>query len=265
MDPAPTPPRRDGLRRAGLGAAVIAIVLAGIGLVAFTSGDDDGETPVAAATVTTAVPSPSTTVASATTTAAPTTSSSPTTTIPSTSLTTSTPPPTAPATSPPVPVQLTRPVDPPPDPNGSEPLTEVGSISIPKIGLDSAMFEGIRLTTLNHGPGHWPGSAAPGQVGNVVVAGHRTSHGAQFRHLDKLVPGDVVTFTTPDGVFDYTVVETDIVGPDALWIIDPSDTPTATLFACHPPGSTRQRIVVKLALLDTALEPSVQPPVQPAV
>ena len=97
-----------------------------------------------------------------------------------------------------------------------------------------------------------------------MVAGHRTSHGAQFRHLDQLVPGDDVTFTTPDGVFDYTVVETDIVGPDALWIIDPSDTPTATLFACHPPGSTRQRIVVKLALLDTALEPAVQPPVQPA-
>ena len=39
---------------------------------------------------------------------------------------------------------------------------------------------------------------------------------------------------------------TEIVGPDALWIIDPSDTPTATLFACHPPGSTRQRIVVHL-------------------
>jgi len=252
VDPAPTPPRRDGLRRAGLGAAVVAIVLAGIEVVAFTSGDDDGETPVAAATVTTAVPPASTTVASATPTAAPTTSTSPTTTVPSTSSTTSTPPPT----TPPPPLQITRPVDPPPDPNGAEPLTEVGSISIPKIGLDSAMFEGIRLTTLNHGPGHWPGSAAPGQVGNVVVAGHRTSHGAQFRHLDQLVPGDVVTFTTPDGVFDYTVVETDIVGPDALWIIDPSDTPTATLFACHPPGSTRQRIVVKLALL--------QPPVQPA-
>jgi len=263
VDPAPTPPRRDGLRRAGLGAAVVAIVLAGIGVVAFTSGDDDGEIPVAAATVTTAVSPPSTTVASATTTAAPTTSSSSTTTIPSTS-TTSTPPPTTPPTSPPVPVQLTRPVDPPPDPNGSEPLTEVGSISIPKIGLDSAMFEGIRLTTLNHGPGHWPGSAAPGQVGNVVVAGQRTSHNAEFRRIDRLVPGDIVTFSTADGVFDYSVVGTEIVGPDALWIIDPSDTPTATLFACHPPGSTRQRIVVKLALLQPALQPVLAPVVQPA-
>ncbi len=118
------------------------------------------------------------------------------------------------------------------------------------------MYEGIRLTTLNHGPGHWPGSASPGQVGNMVVAGHRTSHGAEFRHIDRLVPGDVVTFTTPDGVFDYTVIGTDIVGPDAMWIIDPSDTPTATLFACHPPGSTRQRIVVRSPGLTAVWSPS---------
>ncbi len=172
-----------------------------------------------------------------------------TTTTTSTTSTTSTSSTTTTTTTTTLPIQTTRPVAPPQDPNGAEPLAQVGSISIPKIGLDSPMYEGIRLTTLNHGPGHWPGSASPGQAGNVVVAGHRTSHGAQFRHLDQLVPGDVVTFTTPDGVFDYTVVETDIVGPDALWIIDPSDTPTATLFACHPPGSTRQRIVVELALV----------------
>jgi sortase A len=64
-----------------------------------------------------------------------------------------------------------------------------------------------------------------------------------------LVPGDLVTFTTAEGVFDYAVTGTEIVSPDALWIIDPSDTATATLFACHPPGSTRQRIVVHLQLL----------------
>ena len=89
----------------------------------------------------------------------------------------------------------------------------------------------------------------PGQVGNVVVAGHRTSHHAHFRHVNNLVPGDIVTFSTAAGVFDYAVTSTEIVAPTAMWIIDPSDTPTATLFACHPPGSTRQRIVVHLALV----------------
>jgi sortase A len=88
----------------------------------------------------------------------------------------------------------------------------------------------------------------PGEVGNVVVAGHRTSHDAPFRDLDQLVAGDVVEFTTAAGLIEYTVTGTQIVDPDAIWIVDPTDTPTATLFACHPPGSTRQRIVVNLEL-----------------
>ena len=88
----------------------------------------------------------------------------------------------------------------------------------------------------------------PGEIGNVVVAAHRTSHGAEFRHLDALAPGDEVVFTTDDGTFTYLVTGTQIVTPDSLWIVDPTDTPTATLFACHPLGSTAQRIVVNLAL-----------------
>ena len=121
-------------------------------------------------------------------------------------------------------MQLTQPIAPPQDQRAPEDLGQIGRIAIPKIGLDAPLHEGIRLTTLDRGPGHWPGSAMPGQVGNVVVAGHRTSHDADFRHIDDLVPGDVVTFTTADGVFDYAVTGTEIVSPDALWIIDPSDT-----------------------------------------
>jgi sortase A len=242
VDPAPTP-RRDGIRRAGLVSAVVAILVAGIAVFATVTSGHDGEAPAQAAPVTTATPATTTAIAPTTTAATSSTTSATTTTTSTTSTTTTTAP---------LPLQATNPIAPPPDPNGAEPLVEVGSISIPAIGLDSPMFEGIRLTTLNHGPGHWPGAASPGQVGNVVVAGHRTSHNAEFRRIDRLVPGDIVTFTTPDGVFDYSVVGTEIVGPDALWIVDPSDTPTATLFACHPPGSTRQRIVVKLALVEPA-------------
>jgi sortase A len=94
----------------------------------------------------------------------------------------------------------------------------------------------------------------PGKLGNVVVAGHRTSHGKVFRSVDQLVPGDEVVLTTADGRFVYVVFETVIVQPDALYIIDQSAESTATLFACHPPGSTRQRIVVRMALqADTAV------------
>jgi sortase A len=147
-----------------------------------------------------------------------------------------------------LPAQPSDPIAPPADPRGFEEQIQLGGISIPKLGLDAPLLEGIRLTTLDNGPGHWPGTAMPGQVGNVVVAAHRTSHGAPFRDIDQLVPGDVVTFSTADGESEYTVTGTEIVEPDAIWIVDPTDTPTATLFACHPPGSVAQRIVVHLEL-----------------
>lgn len=110
------------------------------------------------------------------------------------------------------------------------------------------MYEGIELSTLNNGPGHWPGTAQPGQQGNVVVAGHRVSHNADFRDLDELSGGDEVVFNTGGGRFVYRVVGVEIVPPEAMWIIDQGGGNTATLFACHPPGSTRERIVVHLQL-----------------
>jgi len=55
-------------------------------------------------------------------------------------------------------------------------------------------------------------------------------------------------FSTADGTFSYQVTGTQIVTPDSMWIVDPTATPTATLFACHPLGSTAKRIVVNLAL-----------------
>jgi LPXTG-site transpeptidase (sortase) family protein len=124
----------------------------------------------------------------------------------------------------------------------------LGSIEIPRIGVALPFREGIDMPILDRGPGHWPGTALPGQPGNVVLAGHRVSHNADFRHLDALSPGDAVIFTTASGRFEYHVTSVEIVDPNALWIVDQTATATATLFACHPPGSVSQRIVVHLAL-----------------
>ncbi|MBI5090237.1 MAG: class E sortase, partial [Actinobacteria bacterium] len=173
----------------------------------------------------------------------------PTTTPPTTS------PPTTPATTPPstgpATVVETLPVPaPPPAPRADEPYIELGTLEIPKLGVVQPLLEGITLTTLDQGPGHWPGTAMPGHLGNVVVAGHRTSHGKVFRDIDQLVAGDEVILTTDEGRFVYLVTGIDIVQPDALYIIDQTPEHTATLFACHPPGSTRQRIVAHLALQD---------------
>ncbi len=216
------------------------VALASLGLSACgDSGEPTAEAatttvPVSAST-TTATPtttSTTTTVAPTTTTATPTTSTSP-----STSTSTST-------TSTTAVVQKTEPIAPPSDAYAKEPVIEMGSIAIPKLGVDMTLYEGIRLTTLDYGPGHWPGTALPGEVGNVVIAGHRTSKHKVFRNVDQLVPGDEIIFTDDAGVHVYLVNRVEILQPTAIWIVDPTETATATLFACHPPGSTAQRIVV---------------------
>lgn len=140
------------------------------------------------------------------------------------------------------------PIAPPSAAAPAEPVIELGAISIPKLGVDRTLYSGIHLSTLDRGPGHWPGTALPGEVGNVVVAAHRTSHGGPFRHIDTLVAGDLVQFSTASGTIDYRVTSTEVVPPTAMWIVDQTPTATATLFACHPPGSVRERIVVHLEL-----------------
>lgn len=169
----------------------------------------------------------------------------PTTVRPSTTSTTST---TTSTTLAPTTVEtLPTPVAPPPA-RAPEPYNEIGSIRLPKLGIDSPLLSGITLTTLDKGPGHWPGTAMPGKLGNVVVAGHRTSHGAVFRNLHQLVQGDEVIFGTAEGEFRYVVDRISIVQPDAMYVIAQTPEYTATLFACHPPGSTRQRIIAHLVL-----------------
>jgi sortase A len=143
---------------------------------------------------------------------------------------------------------LPTPIPPPPEDGSTEPRVEIGTIEIPRIALARTLFEGIRISTLDDGPGHWPGTAMPGTLGNVVVAGHRVSKNEDFRHLDRLVTGDEVIMTTRSGRHVYRVTAVEIVRPDALWIVDQTHEYRATLFACHPPGSIRERIVVHLAL-----------------
>ena len=100
----------------------------------------------------------------------------------------------------------------------------------PRIGVERSMYQELRLSTLDRGPGHWPRSAMPGEIGNVVVAGHRVSHNQDFRNLDELEPGDEVIFNTATGRHTYHVLGTEVVGPDAVWIVD--QTPAQTGGPC---------------------------------
>ena len=129
-----------------------------------------------------------------------------------------------------------------------EELVDLGSISIPALGVDRTLHQGISLYNIDRGPSHWPGTAEPGELGNVVIAGHRTTHGGPFRNLDQLAEGDEIIFTVDDESFVYRVVGTEIVEPSGLHIVEQTEAHTATLFACHPPGSAQFRYVVHLEL-----------------
>lgn len=234
-------------------AAAGGVVTTAIVIIALNGGGTPAAAPattVAPTTAATTTLAPTTTTTTTTsappttvppTTAAPTTAA-PTTAAPTTAATTTAPPTTPPAAT--IPTD-TRPIAPPTDTHAQEPVIALGRIMIPKIGVDMDMYEGIRMTTLDRGPGHWPGSAMPGSGGNVVVGGHRTSKHAVFRHVDQLGAGDEIVFLGGDGAQHiYVVNRVEIVDPSAVWIVEPTATPQATLFACHPPGSTRERIIV---------------------
>ncbi len=170
---------------------------------------------------------------------APTTSLAPATT--STTSTTTTiyagPPTLAPGASLPVPEAL------PPE-DAIEPEIIIGEIVIPALMVSQTIYQGMSLPTLDKGVGYWPGTAMPGYVGNVVLGGHRVSKKKPFRDVDRLVPGDEVYLTTDEGTFVYAVTGTQIIEPIDTWIINQTDSATLTLFACHPPYSTKQRIAV---------------------
>jgi sortase A len=154
------------------------------------------------------------------------------------------------------PVVVAAPVDPPlPIPEASPgngwapvPIVAIGELSIPKIGLQTAVYEGVQQPVLATGPGHWPGTAAPGGFGNTVIAAHRVTHGGPFRYIDQLVPGDSIVVSSGGATFTYVVTGSSVVSPEDTWIVDQHPGHTLTLFSCHPLGSSAQRYVVTAEL-----------------
>lgn len=126
----------------------------------------------------------------------------------------------------------------------------VSHIRIPAIGLDEQVRAGVALSVIDEGVAHWVGTAVPGAAGNVVLAGHRTTHSRPFADLDRLDEGDLVYVQGGDG-FEviYRVSESFIVDPEDIWITYETGDAMLTMFACHPKGSARFRIVVRADLL----------------
>ncbi|HVV35511.1 MAG TPA: class E sortase [Acidimicrobiales bacterium] len=137
-----------------------------------------------------------------------------------------------------------------------DPITR---IRIQKIGVDVVVVEGTTPAALKAGAGHYRGTPLPCEMGNVAIAGHRTTYGKPFNQLDRLAPGDKIELTTPVGSCEYVV--TDRGASPNPFVVDPSNisivanTPgerNLTLTTCNPKGSARQRLVIRAHLVSGA-------------
>jgi sortase A len=134
----------------------------------------------------------------------------------------------------------------------------VAVIKFPKLNVEKTVVEGVSVSDLKKGPGHYPETPMPGHIGNVAVAGHRTTYGAPFYRLDELKSGDAILITTREGQFKYKVTQSKVVGPDDSSVLNPTPDNRLTLTTCHPRFTASQRLVI-IASLEGKADPRPSP------
>jgi sortase A len=152
----------------------------------------------------------------------------------------------------------------------------IAYLYIPRLGRDYgwAIVEGTSDADLEKGPGHYPGTALPGQVGNFGIAGHRVGKGEPFLNLDHLRAGDAVIVQTASNWYVYTVKGAhhnidakdpdgipgrEIVNPGNGDVLDsvpnhPGNDPTEklmTMTTCHPKFTAANRMIIHAVLTKT--------------
>ncbi|MEU8384482.1 class E sortase [Streptosporangium sp. NPDC048865] len=130
----------------------------------------------------------------------------------------------------------------------------VAMLAIPRFGDDYryAIVEGVDHDRLRMGPGHYPGTAMPGKIGNFVLSGHRTTYAAPFNRIDELRRGDPILIDAREARYTYRVTGKRVVDPAEIGVVAPvpgrpGHTPTRaliTLSTCHPEYSAAQRLIV---------------------
>ena len=132
-------------------------------------------------------------------------------------------------------------------------------IKIPALGVDTVVVEGTTTTALKAGAGHYPNTAMPCDLGNMAIAGHRTTYGKPFANIEQLKRGDTITLETPIGKCDYEVEKAPApfrspASMDAAWVVAPNDLRVIdqdpakselTLTTCHPKGSAKERLIIR--------------------
>jgi sortase A len=121
----------------------------------------------------------------------------------------------------------------------------LGRIEFPRLAMSVMFVEGIQPRTLRLGAGHIPGTALPGDAGNVAIAGHRDTF---FRGLRNIRAGDTIVVTTSHESRTYSVEWMRVVRPEEIGVLAPSAEPILTLVTCYPFyyfGHAPQRFIVR--------------------
>ena len=134
--------------------------------------------------------------------------------------------------------------EPEPDPQDGFAL-----MSVPVLDIEFVVFEGVDRETLTKGPGHMPGTPMPGQPGNSVISGHRTTYGRPFHDFDQLQEGDAIEVETAIGIHVYEVRDVFVVKPTDVWVTDSREGGWLTLTTCNPKYSARERLIVTAELV----------------
>jgi sortase A len=138
----------------------------------------------------------------------------------------------------------------------------VARLSIPKLGMHWVVVEGVNQKDIRYGPGHYPDSAMPGEIGNFAVAGHRVR--GIFWDLDQIKPKDLIIVETRTATYTYRVTKQIIVKPTAVEVVapvpsHPGEAPKdqwLTLTTCNPKWDNYQRLVIHAILDHTDLRTS---------
>src|SRR5712692_6444401 len=128
--------------------------------------------------------------------------------------------------------------------NVSSGSPSLARLVIPKINLSAVVVEGTSRKALLVGPGHLAHTAAPGDTGNAVLAGHRDTF---FRHLGELLRGDSIYVERGGKTYEYQVTDTKVVEPSEISVLKPFPGNQLTLITCYPIhyiGPAPKRLIV---------------------
>ena len=128
----------------------------------------------------------------------------------------------------------------------------MGRIEIPALALSAPITDDFDTGSLRHGVGHIPGTAVPGGLGTVGLAGHRDTF---FRPLRNIAPKMEIRLTDRTGTYHYAVDSTEIVSPDKVQVLNIAARPELTLITCFPfdfVGAAPRRFIVHAHLLSAS-------------